>query len=370
MRTMAQVDHSQTTNSGLPYVIGCWHGETVSPLEKQNALAASCHDTSDGLTKQDSAVLRALSGQVSRTIRYSIPRPFANSVETRRGLSLQANDNQHANSSRNGIRKTAATTHAAVDGTASHVSAGHKTGSTADEGCGRQATSSNLLVQTTPEAFDVTKEEGFAEMKEGWDVTDFGGFPADSRVVLATSKRKIRLDQLRVRDAIKTSHVLGKGPGEEAPTTRGGVGEVIFFSTAHSAESVRHTGSYLYLTLKTSSNHSVTMGPAQYLALNGILAPAHTARLGDMVILGDGGSAVVTNVVPTRRRSRYAPHVGAADGFLVVDGVVVDGFAADTPRTALGVIEAFYRACSASVCTKALGCTNARRVWAALIAPL
>lgn len=365
---MAQVDHSQTTNSGLSYVIGCWHGQKVSKFEKQNALATSCGGTLTGLTKQDYAALRVLSGQTSQDIRYSIPRPFATASVTVRPR-LDTHERAYANPSRSDVEAKATASADAKPQTAftsSHVVAGNKKLSTSEFGDLMNADVS-APIDPTAETSKAIAEDGIEGLTDVNDLTDFGGFPGDAEVPLATCGRQMRMDELSIGDAINTTHVR-RGRSGGAPSARSGVGEIIFFSHAHHATSVQHTGSYLYLTLRTSTRHSVTLGPSQYLPLNGKLAAAHTAALGDVVTLGDGRAAIVTNIIPTRRRSRYAPHVGARHGLLIVDGVAVAGFAADGSRPALGVIETAYRACSARACRRALGSAVARRSWAALAA--
>jgi hypothetical protein len=195
-------------------------------------------------------------------------------------------------------------------------------------------------------------------------MTDFWGFPADARMHSPTSDRVIRMDELQIGDTVTTS---GLNAFTAASPT---VGSIIFISQA---ERLPDSEGYMYLTLRASSGHNVTIAPSQYLPINGELAAAHTVALGDDLTLADSKRSPITDIKPTRRRSRYAPHVAAADGLLVINGVVVSPWSTGVlPRSwALYAAEAAYHACSAQICRKLLSSAAARRFWtaAASLAP-
>lgn len=163
------------------------------------------------------------------------------------------------------------------------------------------------------------------------------------------------MDELRIGDAVNTTILSGS----TAYPTRS---DELFLSHAQNTSA---PASNLYLTLKTSTRQALTLGPAQDLPLNGLLAAAHAAALGDEVTLADGRRAVVTNIAAARRRSRYGLHVAAAGGLLAVDGVLASGWAADD-APALTAVEAAYRACSARICRRVLGSAAVRGAWEAL----
>jgi hypothetical protein len=93
-------------------------------------------------------------------------------------------------------------------------------------------------------------------------------------------------------------------------------------------------GAHDFLRLTTASGASVRLTPGHLLPVNGALATARSAVVGDVVsVAGAGGAPVADEAVVDVRRERAAglfnPHT--AHGSIVVDGVVCSTYTEAVP---------------------------------------
>jgi hypothetical protein len=85
---------------------------------------------------------------------------------------------------------------------------------------------------------------------------------------------------------------------------------------------------YDFKTLHCQSGHALTLTSGHYLYINGALAPAETARVGDMVALGNGAASAILDIADTSSTGLYNPQTLHGD-------IVVDGVLASTYTTAI-----------------------------------
>jgi hypothetical protein len=303
VRAMHQVDHSETDNARLRYVLGCFHGAEVATLET-GTMFETCQPASRGVAPEPHRARR-----VVRVLEHDAPGGAPSAPAPRGGAVRRAMER---------LRRAAS-----FGGEPSRPAAA----------AGDRPPREDML----------------------------GGFPADARMETADGRGRVRMDALRIGDRVAVS-----GPAGGA-ARRAGDGEIFFFSQASASPPGE---SYLYLTLRLASGHNVTLAPAQFLPLNGALAAAHTAAVGDAVTLSNSRTSSLTGILPTRRRTRYSPHVTGAGGMLVVNDVVVSaGSVGAAPgAVALAPVEALYRACSMWVCRRMLEAGAVRTAWSAMAA--
>jgi Hint module len=103
----------------------------------------------------------------------------------------------------------------------------------------------------------------------------------------------------------------------------------------------------VFVTLRTEAGASLSASPGHYIYINGNLATALTAVVGDELWLADGSSTRIVAINHERLRGLYNPQT--LHGDLIVDGVVVSTYTtAVEPRFAhaalLGPARALYRA--------------------------
>jgi Hint module len=179
---------------------------------------------------------------------------------------------------------------------------------------------SRRLISTlkNPQKFDETKDV-IARLESLYGVTDDGGgrmksgtcFPGDA-TVQDSNGATIRMDELQVGTTVHISmsaHAM-----------------VYFFSHAENTTTIEHD----FLTFNTIAGYSVTMTPSHYVYVNGReLVAARTVRLGDSLTVAKTGQRVpISSIVPSRRRSLYAPHTMHELGDIAVDGILVSTYTA------------------------------------------
>jgi Hint module len=172
--------------------------------------------------------------------------------------------------------------------------------------------------ENNSQKFDETKDV-IARLESLHDVTDDRGgrmtsgtcFPGDA-TVQDSNGTTIRMDELQVGTTVHISmstHAM-----------------VYFFSHAENKTTIEHD----FLTFNTIAGYSVTMTPSHYVYVNGReLVAARTVRLGDSLTVARTGQRVpISSIVPSRRRSLYAPHTMHELGDIAVDGILVSTYTA------------------------------------------
>jgi len=97
--------------------------------------------------------------------------------------------------------------------------------------------------------------------------------------------------------------------------------EVYYFSTNMAESDI--DSSFLVLT---TTETALTLTDSHFLYLNGELAEAGTAAVGDRVTLANGDFVNITNVAKTRAAGLFNPHT--MNGDIVVDGVLTSTYTA------------------------------------------
>lgn len=120
--------------------------------------------------------------------------------------------------------------------------------------------------------------------------------------------------------------------GDRVLVAAGHFSEVFLFT--HRESRTTHT----FLDLHhTASATPLTLTHGHYLPLNSELRAASTAVAGDMVTLGDGRTASITNITSRAARGLYNPQT--LEGHIVVNGVRASTYtAAVTPRAAHAIL--------------------------------
>lgn len=301
--------------SRRPYIIGCFHGTKVASIELDSK-HETCRNTSIREAKRANEAVfggrQKDDGLSVPTLRQNRPNTLAKRT---RGLP--------------------------------HPSSGLQTALLAG--------STSLPVKEDVRKADFSRggEEPFLNES---DDEFWGGFPGDAHTVTGTGE-VVRLDALSVGDTVRGS--------------RGVLSALYFFSAA----SPITTKFISYLAITTAEGPTVTVHPSQYMPINGHLTVARNAAVGDLLTLANGRQSPVTSVKPTRRLSRYAPHLvpllgsRGGDARLAIDGVEVSGYyARAAPRSlSLRVARAAHYTCGRSrICLRVLDSNPARAVWAGL----
>jgi hypothetical protein len=129
-------------------------------------------------------------------------------------------------------------------------------------------------------------------------------FPATARVRLADG-------------STVPMHALA--PGDSVQVSTGGATSDVFMFTHRD----RATQSE-FVTLETAAGVSVTLTPGHYLYVNGALAAAKTAAVGDALMLAGGSLSAITKVSRSVGTGLYNPQT--LHGDLIVDGVLVSTY--------------------------------------------
>lgn len=134
-------------------------------------------------------------------------------------------------------------------------------------------------------------------------------FPAHATVRLADGS-SIRMDQLQVGQSVAVSPARST----ESRLTS----DVFLFSHRDSGIQTR------FLSLITESGHKLTVSPGHYVYINGHLAAALSARVGDKLLLADGSASSIVRVTSEMHLGLYNPQT--IHGDIIVDGVVVSTY--------------------------------------------
>lgn len=152
-------------------------------------------------------------------------------------------------------------------------------------------------------ACENVKNLGLAGTAVGdWTCNAAGCFPASSRVLLMNGEER-RMDELSVGDRV---HVGSNRTSD-----------VIIFS--HQLREAK----VAFVRLSTSKT-AVTLTPGHYLYVNGKMAAARTARVGDMLTSADNVQVPVISVETVWEEGLYNPHT--VDGDIVVDGILTSTY--------------------------------------------
>lgn len=136
-------------------------------------------------------------------------------------------------------------------------------------------------------------------------------FPASATVQLQGGRVK-RMDELRVGDRVLSS-------------TKGEFSDVYFFSHHD-----RHV-SAVFVRLEMASKRSLSLTNGHFIYLNGVIKPAHVARVGDLVTLEKGATERIVDVRQVKGAGLYNPHTRIGD--IVVDGVLTTTWTTAVPPT-------------------------------------
>lgn len=143
-------------------------------------------------------------------------------------------------------------------------------------------------------------------------------FPADALVQVAGGGTR-RMDELAVGDLVLA-----------AP---GGVYSRVFLFTHRDASA---SASFVQLHTAAAAR-PLALTPGHYLYVNGALAAASTARVGDTLLGADGTPARITRITFARARGLYNPQTAAGD--VAVDGVIASTYTrAVDPRVAAALL--------------------------------
>lgn len=170
--------------------------------------------------------------------------------------------------------------------------------------------SSILLANETPEESVDILDELLLETPEVSEKEKDGSvcFPASATVELE-SGAVVRMDDLSVGDMVK-------------------VGVDMFsrvFMFTHKMAGVKQT----FVTLSAADNGVLTLTPGHYVYINGVLAAAKTAKVGDKLMQGNGKTSFVTSV------DQDAWSTGLFNPHTVQGNSVVDSILASTHTTAV-----------------------------------
>ena len=151
-------------------------------------------------------------------------------------------------------------------------------------------------------------------------------FPGDATVQLQGGTTKT-MAELEVGDKV----LVGNGAYSE-----------VFMFSHRLADAVGVS----FVEIATAAGATLAITPGHYLPINGALAEARTAKVGDNVTLADGTPAAVAAVGRVTKDGIFNPHTLAGD--IVVDGVLTSTYtAAFSPTLAhvvLAPLRALYRA--------------------------
>lgn len=136
-------------------------------------------------------------------------------------------------------------------------------------------------------------------------------FPASGRVILEDGIVK-RMDELAIGDRI----LVGKD--QYSP----------IFAFTHRDSSAKHSFVRLIVDTGYEEKH-VELTKTHYLYLNGNLALAGTAQLGDTVVLADGSERAVVRIEEHRLSGLFNPQT--IDGNIVVDDILASTYTARIP---------------------------------------
>lgn len=124
-------------------------------------------------------------------------------------------------------------------------------------------------------------------------------FPAEALVTLHDGMQK-SMDQLEIGDIILT------GAGEYSP---------VFMFTHR-----RHFSHHNFIELNCKNRNAyIILSSGHYLPINGRLAAAHSAQIGDFIELGDGSLQQISSVTKVVRLGLFNPQT--LNGYIVVNGV-------------------------------------------------
>lgn len=144
-------------------------------------------------------------------------------------------------------------------------------------------------------------------------------FPASATVALASGEA-VAMSQLATGD------IVAVGSGETS--------DVFMFTHKLSRTRAR------FLTLRTASAHAVTLTHGHFIYINGALAPASSAVIGDALTLASGAASRIVAISESVEEGLYNPQTLSGD--IVVDGVRVSTYTiAVAPALAHAVLAPF-----------------------------
>lgn len=174
---------------------------------------------------------------------------------------------------------------------------------------------------------DGDNEESGASGDDDGDDDEPACFPGDATVRLENGRHK-RMDKLEIGDRVQTS--------------KNSYSDVFMFT--HKLRD----GEYKFIEVDTASGASIRLTGGHYLYLNGRLAAASTAKVGDAVSLASGETSHITQVKSVKGTGLYNPQTIHGD-------IVVDGVTSSTYSTAVAPTLAHYLLCPFRTVYKTFG---------------
>lgn len=144
-------------------------------------------------------------------------------------------------------------------------------------------------------------------------------FPASATVTLASGEA-VAMSELATGDIVAVGG--------------GGTSDIFMFTHKLSGTRAR------FLTLRTASAHAVTLTHGHFIYINGALAPASSAVIGDALSLASGAASRIVAISESVEEGLYNPQTLCGD--IVVDGVRVSTYTtAVAPALAHAVLAPF-----------------------------